>query len=193
MKRRWLWVLTAGYVVSVSGGLAQQPSGHPIQQPPGVSQDLQDLTSEHSTHTAFTFDRDMLQSFNGVINGGSGAGELSSVTVESYRYNEPAFYVPETMHALIAAYSAAGWQHLVDQHATPRDSASPVKPLTDLWLHFHGTEINGLTVLIRAPREMTVIEVAGLLKPLDLLHLSGHFGIPNIDPNAVMVPAAPGK
>jgi hypothetical protein len=27
------------------------------------------------------------------------------------------------------------------------------------------------------------------LHPLDLLHLSGHFGIPRVDPDAVMVPA----
>jgi hypothetical protein len=40
---------------------------------------------------------------------------------------------------------------------------------------------------------MNVIEVSGLLRPLDLVHLSGHFGIPKVDPNAVMVPAAPGR
>jgi hypothetical protein len=40
---------------------------------------------------------------------------------------------------------------------------------------------------------MNVIEVSGELRPLDLVHLSGHFGIPKIDPGAAMVPAAPGK
>ena len=40
---------------------------------------------------------------------------------------------------------------------------------------------------------MSVIEVSGQLRPLDLVHLSGHFGIPRVDPDAVMVPAAPGK
>jgi hypothetical protein len=40
---------------------------------------------------------------------------------------------------------------------------------------------------------MNVIEVSGELRPLDLVHLSGHFGIPKVDPEAVMVPAAPGK
>jgi len=40
---------------------------------------------------------------------------------------------------------------------------------------------------------MSIIEVAGILKPLDLVHLSGHFGIPKVDPSAVMVPAQPGK
>ena len=172
---------------------AAAPLAARAQQPAGVAEDLQNLASEHANHTAFTFDHDMLQTVNGLINGGSGpAGDLNSVTIENYRYHEPAFYIPETLHSLVAAYSAAGWQHLVNQHSTPRDSASPVKPLTDLWLHFHGTDIDSLTVLIRAPKQMTVVEVTGDLRPLDLVHLGGHFGIPKVDPNAVMVPAPPG-
>jgi hypothetical protein len=77
----------------------------------------------------------------------------------------------------------------VDQNAGPRDSASPAKPLTDLWLHFKGAEIDDVAVLVRAPKQMSVIEVSGALRPLDLIHLSGHFGIPKVDPGAVMVPA----
>jgi hypothetical protein len=40
---------------------------------------------------------------------------------------------------------------------------------------------------------MNLIQVSCLLRPLDLLHLSGHFGIPKVDPDAVMVPAQPGR
>jgi hypothetical protein len=160
------------------------------QQPVGVADALQNLASERATHTAITFDRDMLQSANGFLHGGDGPiGELNSITVENYRYHDPAFYLPESMQALRAAYAAAGWKHLVDQNAGPRDSASPAKPLTDLWLHFKGAEIDDVAVLVRAPKQMSVIEVSGALRPLDLIHLSGHFGIPKVDPGAVMVPA----
>lgn len=48
-------------------------------------------------------------------------------------------------------------------------------------------------MLVRSSRDMNLIQVAGDLRPLDLLHLSGHFGIPKIDPGAVMVPALPGR
>jgi len=48
-------------------------------------------------------------------------------------------------------------------------------------------------VLVRGPKQMSVIEVSGVLSPLNLVHLSGHFGIPKVDPGAVMVPAPPGK
>ena len=35
---------------------------------------------------------------------------------------------------------------------------------------------------------MNVIRITGDLRPLDLLHLAGHFGIPKVSPDAIMVP-----
>jgi hypothetical protein len=164
------------------------------QQPAGVADDLKNLTSEHGSRTAITFDRDMLQTAAGFLNDGAGPpAQLNSITFETYHYHEPAFYIPENLHALVQAYDAAGWKHLVDQHVSPKDSAAPKKPLTDLWLHFSGADIDAVTVVVRGTKQMNVIEVSGELRPLDLVHLSGHFGIPKVDPEAVMVPAAPGK
>lgn len=113
---------------------------------------------------------------------------LNSITIENYRFHEPAFYVPEELAALRAAYREAGWKHLVDARVGPREQASPVKPITDLWLHYHGAEIDDVAILIRAPKQMNLIEVSGMLRPLDLIHLGGMFGIPKVDPDAVMVP-----
>jgi hypothetical protein len=164
------------------------------QEPAGVNEALKNLASAHATRTAITLDRNILQAAAGFLDDGSGPpAQLNSITVENYRYSEPAFYIPESMHALVGAYDAAGWKHLVDQHVSPREEASPTKPLTDLWLHFTGADIDGVTVVVRGVKQMSVIEVSGVLRPLDLVHLSGHFGIPKVDPNAVMVPAAPGK
>ena len=163
------------------------------QQPPGVNEALQTMTSQPASHTAFTFDKDMLASARGLIDETGASAALNSITVENYRYHEPAFYLPENMHALVSAYNRAGWKHLVDQNVTPGQSAEPNKPLTDLWLHFRGAEIDDVMVLLRGPKQMTVVQVSCLLRPLDLVHLSGHFGIPRVDPNAVMVPAPPGR
>jgi len=170
--------------------------GAGAQQPAGVADALHNLTSEHATHTSITLDRDMLQSADGFLNQGDASGppaQLNSITYENYHYHEPVFYIPESLHSLNAAYEAAGWKHLVDQHASPRDSVAPAKPLIDLWLHFSYADIDAVTVMLRGPKQMSVIEVSGNLRPLDLVHLSGHFGIPKVDPGAVMVPAPPGK
>jgi len=164
------------------------------QEPAGVSEALRNLTSERANHTSFTFDHDMLQSATGFLNDGEGPPmQLNSITVENYRFHEPAFYIPENMHALVASFNAAGWKHLVDRNVTPREATMPQRPLTDLWLHFTGADIDNVMVLVRGVRTMSVIEVSGQLRPLDLVHLSGHFGIPKVDPNAVRVPAPPGR
>jgi hypothetical protein len=171
--------------------VAQQPA---IPQPPNISSQLANLTDQPSTHFGYTFDKDTLASAQGLLEANGldakrAALALRGITFDTYRYRQPAFYTPEAMAALLDSYHAAGWKHLVDANQTPANSAQPTKTLTDLWLHFSGPDVDALTVLIRAPKSMNVVQVACDLRPLDLLHLGGHFGIPKIDPSAVMVPA----
>jgi len=47
-----------------------------------------------------------------------------------------------------------------------------VKAITDVWLHFRGTEIDDVTVLVRSLKDLNLIQISRLLRPLDLLHLS---------------------
>ncbi|MFC6645869.1 hypothetical protein ACFQBQ_09815 [Granulicella cerasi] len=157
------------------------------KQPPGVSEAVAGLVSQPGKHTAFTLDHDLLDAFLG--DGGLPPAALTGITFERYSYSQPAFYVPENMHAIAAMYQAAGWKHLVDANTTPGQSAQPTKPITDLWMHMDGARFDHITVLIRGPYQMNLIEVSGMLRPLDLVHLGGHFGIPKVDPNTVMVPA----
>jgi hypothetical protein len=157
-----------------------------------------DLADQPATHTGFVFDRSMMQVAQGFLASGGldaqrAAAAVTSISFDTYRYARPAFYTPEAMSALVAAYHAAGWKHLVNGNQSPANSAQPKTNITDLWLHFTGADIDDVTVLIRSPRDMNVIQVAGDLRPLDLIHLSGHFGIPKVDPNAVMVPAPNGR
>jgi hypothetical protein len=168
------------------------------QMPPGVQESLNNLADAPATHTGFTFDRNMMGLATGILEAGGldqqrAAAALGSIRFDTYRYPQPVFYEPEAMAAIVAGYRAAGWKHLVDGNRSPANSAQPRSTLTDLWLHFTGADIDDVTVLIRSARDMNLIQVSGDLRPLDLIHLSGHFGIPKVDPDAVMVPAPPGK
>jgi hypothetical protein len=168
------------------------------QMPPDLSKVMGDLADQPATHTGVVFDRSMMQIAQSVlqaggIDGDHAAAALTSISFDTYRYKEPAFYTPETMASLIEAYHRAGWKHLVNGNQTPANSAQPRSAITDLWLHFNGADIDHVTVLVRAPHDMNLIQAAGDLRPLDLIHLSGHFGIPKVDPNAVMVPAPNGR
>ena len=168
------------------------------QQPPGVSDSLANLADQPASRTSFSFDRTMLQIAQNLLlsNGmdaNRAAAALTGISIDNYRYPRPAFYTPETMSAIITSYNAAGWKHLVNANQNPANTAQPHSTVTDLWLHFTGPDINGITVLTRSPRDMSVIHITCELRPLDLVHLSGHFGIPKVDPNAVMVPAPNGR
>jgi hypothetical protein len=164
----------------------------------GIQAEWAALADQPASHTGFIFDRSMMQVAQAVLESGGmsperAAAALTGISVDNYRYAEPAFYTPEAMSALVASYRAAGWKHLVNANQSPAESAQPRGIITDLWLHNSGADINGLVVLTRSSRDMSVVQVACELRPLDLIHLSGHFGIPKVDPNAVMVPAPDGR
>ena len=168
------------------------------QQPAGIQDAWANLANQPASHTGFSFDRSMMQVAQAVLESGGmsperAAAALTGISVDNYHYAEPAFYTPEAMSAIVASYHAAGWKHLVNANQSPAESAQPRGIITDLWLHNSGPNITGVTVLTRSPRDMSVIQVTCELRPLDLVHLSGHFGIPKVDPNAVMVPAPDGR
>ncbi|MBS1800636.1 MAG: hypothetical protein JSS95_12525 [Acidobacteria bacterium] len=185
-------------MVLLAGAFALGASPLLAQQPNGVSQTLNQLADQPATHLSVTFDRSMLDYATTFIDNGNAqvrraSASLRSITVDTYHYQLPAFYTPEAMSFIVSTYHAAGWKHLVDANANPATSAQPGRAITDLWLHFNGAEIDDVTVLVRAPRDMNLIQISCALRPLDLLHLSGHFGIPKVDPGAVMVPAPDGR
>ncbi len=169
-----------------------------IRMPPGVTDRLTTLADQPASHTGFVFDRTELQLAQDMLQQGGlapdrAAAALTGISFDTYRYKEPAFYTPEDMAWIVDAFHRAGWKHLVNGNQAPANAAQPHTSITDVWLHFTGGDIDRVTVLVRATRDLSLVQVAGDLRPLDLVHLSGHFGIPRVDPNAVMVPAPDGR
>jgi len=163
---------------------------------PDLTQAFSTLSDQPASHTGLSFDRSELQLAQAYLEANGmdakrAAAALTGFFLDTYRYAKPAFYTPEAMTALLAEYKAAGWKHLVNANQTAANTAQPEKPVTDVWLHFSGADIDAVTVLTRSSKTMNVVRVTGDLRPLDLLHLSGKFGIPKVDPSAVMVPEKP--
>ena len=180
--------------LSLAAILATSFAAASAQMPPAAQQAFGNLADQPATHSGFVFDRSMMQMAQGFLESGGldarrAAAAVTSISFDTYRYPQPAFYAPEAMASLMSAYHAAGWKHLVNGNQSPANSAQPKSNITDLWLHFSGPDIDDVTVLIRGAKDMNVIQVTGDLRPLDLIHLGGHFGIPKVDPSAVMVPA----
>ena len=180
--------LALATLLAVSPALAQKVAlAGPLPDP------FATLTEQSATHSGITFDRNMMQMAQSILESNGldekrAAVAITGVAFDNYRYARPAFYAPEAMDALIDSYKSAGWKHLVNANQTAANTAQPHRTVTDLWLHFTGTDIDAVTVLTRAQKAMTVVRLTGDLRPLDLLHLSGHLGIPKVDPSAVMVP-----
>jgi hypothetical protein len=59
-----------------------------------------------------------------------------------------------------------------------------VKPFdptrTDVFVRMDHANFNGAVVVVANERNVNVIEIDGMISPLDLLHLRGHFGIPKL-------------
>lgn len=139
---------------------------------------MQGLENRAAFHTDFTFDRAMLQMAGGFTDQPevqSAIGKLNSISVHSYHYAQPGLYDPMAVEAARAEFSGAGFEHLVSSGAR-KDPLTSGR--TDLWLSFAQMKVTGMVLMIQRPTDLEVVTVDGLLSPVDLLHLRGHFGIP---------------
>lgn len=178
----------AGVVMLAAAGVgALRAQGYAAPPP----QAFADLVRQAPQESSFTLDRSMLGATDAFLNSNDSearriAAGLHSITFTNFHYRDFASYDPGAFAALNQAYEGAGYHHLVNANPTSR---APM--LTDLWLRLQGAMVTNVVVLTRGDRNMNAISVDCSLRPLDLLHLSGHFGIPQVDASAVMVPAAP--
>jgi hypothetical protein len=111
---------------------------------------------------------------------------ISAVSVRSYRFAQGTSFDPAAWDALVHQYREAGWQHLVSKRPTDGGAS------TDLWLKMEGGAIRNIAVMFTGVRQLHFVSVTGSIAPLDLLHLSGHFGIPKMD-SGVVVPVPEAK
>ena len=152
---------------------AQQP----LEQ---IPQGLEALRQVASSKTEFTLDHSMLvfasklesdnEDFRRVIAG------ISGLSVHNYRFPAPWMYDPDALGSVRQEYQASGWKQLVNKHDRNGDPG-----MSGLWVHFEHNAISNIAILLARSNEVTFIEIAGSISPLDLSHLGGHFGIPRID------------
>ena len=160
-------------------------------QPPSdeVPPSIEALRHGASSKTEFTLDHSMLvlaskldannEDLRRVIAG------VSGVSMHRYRFPDAGMYNPEALETVKHEYHAAGWKQLMNNHRR-RDGTG----VTNLWIRFQNNAISNVAILVARADEVTLITVSGSISPLDLSHLSGHFGIPKIEggvevPNSV--------
>ncbi len=184
------------------------PPGFQIAPPPQydaltlIPQGLTALNQQASWHTDFTFDRSLLAlagNFTGVDDRTRQTiARLNGVAVHLYRFPEAGAYDPASVDAIRAQYSSLGWKHVVTankfpdvQGPQPGYNGAPGEFIpsgpgrTDVWLEAHGVNFAGVAILLAGQRSVNLITVSGDISTLDLLHLRGHFGIPQFPDDAL--------
>jgi len=150
------------------------------QSPDQPAQGFDALRQAASSKTEFTLDHSMLvfaskldqdnQDLRRVIAG------INGVSVHSFRFRSEGMYDPGALGAVKDEFRTGGWKHLVNNREKNGGPGA-----TDLWLRFDHDAISNIAILVARAKEVDLIEIAGSISPLDLMHLGGHFGIPKIE------------
>lgn len=175
-------------LLSLPVALAQtQPA--PLQQnwyPQAIEAFGQNATSR----TEFSFDHSMLvmaaksdqedESLRRVIAG------IDGISVHRFKFQGPGMFDPRVLGDVRHEYNMAGWQHIGnahDKYGYPQGA--------DVWIHLEHNTIRNIAVLFTSANQVNFFSVSGSISPIDLLHLSGHLGIPKIQGGVIV--AGPGN
>ncbi len=147
--------------------------------PPALSR----LSTQAVAKESFTFDRTMLTAASSLMSDNDAdlkqaVAKLDGLSVHTLRFAAPGTADPAQIDAIREAYHLRGWKHLV----TATNTGGPVHTqTTDIWLVLDGANVRGTAVLVESPKSLTLATMAGNLSPVDLIHLRGHFHIPDFD------------
>jgi hypothetical protein len=170
------------------------------QEAPLAPQGLDALAARATLHSDMTFDESMLHAASQIMPDEDRPiiAKLHSITVHNFKYSAVG-YDPAALEAVRAQYSGHGWNHLVTKQTHPpaqpaagtvaagpdAPMAAPAKPFdptrTDVWARMDHGNFDGVVLLVANEHNINVVVVDGMISPLDLLHLRGHFGIPQFE------------
>jgi hypothetical protein len=102
-------------------------------------------------------------------------GGLKGIYVKSFEFEEKGQYNPSDVEELRAQLRAPAWARIVGASSKKKGENSEV------YLKTEAGQITGLAVIVTDPKELTIINIVGAIRPEDLRDLGGHMGIPKID------------
>ena len=164
-------------------------------QPPPLQQNwypqaIEAFGQNATSRTEFSFDHSMLvmaaksdqedESLRRVIAG------IDGISIHRFKFQEPGMFDPRVLGDVRHEYNMAGWQHIGnahDKYGYPQGA--------DVWIHLEHNVIRNIAVLFTSANQINFFSVSGSISPIDLLHLSGHLGIPKIQGGVIV--AGPGN
>lgn len=171
------------------------------QQASLVPQGMETLGAQAVLRNDFTFDESMLRAASQMMpeDDRPVIAKLRSISVHNFRFSA-AGYDPAALEAVRAQYAGNGWNHLVTKQthppgqspvgATTDASGAAVAPAparafdptrTDVWARMDHGNFDGVVLMVANERTVNLVVIDGVISPLDLMHLRGHFGIPRFE------------
>ena len=103
-------------------------------------------------------------------------GKLKGIYVRQLEFEKEGEYNEADIEQLRKQVSGAGWQKMVDVREKGKHGDN-----TGVYIRTDGKEMSGLVVLAFEPKEVTIVNIVGVIDPAELLALGGKAGIPNIN------------
>jgi hypothetical protein len=100
---------------------------------------------------------------------------LKGVYVKSFEFEDRDQYKPSDVEELRTQLKAPGWSRIVTARSKRNGDNS------EIYLKTEGGQISGLAIIVTDPKELTIVNIVGAIRPEDIRDLGGHFGIPRID------------
>lgn len=104
--------------------------------------------------------------------------QLNSIVVHSYEFEQPGEYDVADLETIRSHYKGTEWSHIVStsEHAKGKPAEA-----SDIWMHIVNGKSTGMVILSAEEKELSFVCIDGLLDPSMLSHLSGQFGIPQVN------------
>jgi hypothetical protein len=188
--------LLAASLLSLPAGLAQQkafdgPPAYTAPPPPApgslnwVPGGLAAIAQQASTKTEFTFDRSTLALVGQLSTldqpTRDAIARLNGISLHLYRFpaagSATTSYDPAAVDEIRSELNTPGFNHIVNQGGHQGANGTQAGR-TDVWLAMNGVNPKGAVILLSTASSLNLIDISGDISTLDLLHLRGHFGIP---------------
>ena len=104
-------------------------------------------------------------------------GGLRGIYVKSFEFEDRDQYKESDVEELRTQLKAPGWSRIVSSRSKRNGDNA------DIYLKTDAGQISGLAIIVTDPRELTIVNIVGSIRPEDIRDLGGHFGIPKIDIN----------
>jgi len=98
---------------------------------------------------------------------------LKGIYVRNFEFDEPNQYSQADVEMIRAQLTGPQWQRIVTSHSRRSGERD------EIYLFKEGDKVAGVVILVAEAKELTVVNIVGLIDVDKLYKLGGHFGIPD--------------